>query len=388
MTVQTSIVVIGGGYAGVLAANRLQPHPGAAVTLVNPRPQFVERIRLHQLAAGNHDAVADYHKLLHPAVTLVVDAAVRIDADATRVTLASGAELRYDYLVYAVGSTAAAPTVPGAAQHAYPLAEYEDSRRLRARLQALRPTDPIVVVGAGPAGVEAAAELAEAGRPVTLVGAELTPSLGAGARRQAGKRLGRLGVRIVEGAVSRVGATSVRLADGTEIPSAATVWTAGFATPGLAADSGLPTDELGRLLTDETLTSCGSDRIVGTGDAVAPSAAPLRMSCQAALPLAAQAADTVLARLSGRSPAPINQAYTGQCVSLGRRTGVVQLVYRDDSPRRLWIGGRSAAGIKESICRATLWMLGREARRPGSYPWLRGDARFRAERELAEAGAR
>ena len=96
----------------------------------------------------------------------------------------------------------------------------------------------------------------------------------------------------------------------------------------------------------------------------------------------------MLARLSGRSPAPINQAYTGQCVSLGRRTGVVQLVYRDDSPRRLWIGGRSAAGIKESICRATLWMLGREARRPGSYPWLRGDDRFRAERELAEAGAR
>ena len=51
------VVVIGGGYAGVLAANRLQ-RPGLNVTLINPRPRFVERIRLHQLVAGNHAATA------------------------------------------------------------------------------------------------------------------------------------------------------------------------------------------------------------------------------------------------------------------------------------------------------------------------------------------
>ena len=50
------IVVIGGGYAGVLAANRLRRRPGLDITLVNPRPQFVERIRLHQLVVGNDDA--------------------------------------------------------------------------------------------------------------------------------------------------------------------------------------------------------------------------------------------------------------------------------------------------------------------------------------------
>ena len=45
------VVVIGGGYAGVLAANRLQRR--ADVTLINPRPAFVERIRLHQRVTGN-----------------------------------------------------------------------------------------------------------------------------------------------------------------------------------------------------------------------------------------------------------------------------------------------------------------------------------------------
>lgn len=384
----TSIVVIGGGYAGVLAANRLQAHPGVAVTLVNPRAEFVERIRLHQLVTGSDDAVADYRELLHPSVRLVVDSASRIDADTTRVQLSSGTEIHYDYLVYAVGSAAARPTVPGADVFAYTLAEYEDSQRLRSRLQTLTEMDPIVVVGAGLTGVETAAELAEAGHPVTLIGTALTPSLGGGARADVRKRLLQLGVRLIEEATVRaVGPHSVQLAVGDDVPAAVTVWTAGFTVPQLAADSGLPTDELGRLLTDETLTSCGSDRIVGAGDAVAPSAAPLRMSCQAAMPLAAQAAATVLARLGGSVPAELDQAFTGQCVSLGRRAGVVQLVHPDDSPRRMSVGGRSGAAIKELVCKGTLWLLRREARKPGSYRWLKGDHEVRASRELASAGA-
>ena len=55
----TQIVVVGGGYAGVLAANRLLQRADVDVALINPRPQFVERIRLHQLVAGTDDAVAD-----------------------------------------------------------------------------------------------------------------------------------------------------------------------------------------------------------------------------------------------------------------------------------------------------------------------------------------
>src|SRR5262245_28939478 len=101
----TRVVVLGGGYAGVMAANRLTRHPDVEITLVNPRAAFVERIRLHQLIAGNDDAVADYATLLHDKVGLVVDGAARIDAAARTVELTSGATLAYDYLIYAVGST-------------------------------------------------------------------------------------------------------------------------------------------------------------------------------------------------------------------------------------------------------------------------------------------
>src|ERR1700736_2008875 len=101
-----SVVVIGGGYAGTLAANRLIRRPDVAVTLVNPRPQFVERIRLHQMVAETGSATADYAGMLNHNVHLVVDTATEIDATTRQVRLASGSGLRYDYLIYAVGSTA------------------------------------------------------------------------------------------------------------------------------------------------------------------------------------------------------------------------------------------------------------------------------------------
>ena len=59
MTKRTHVVVIGGGYAGTLAANHLRSRADVEVTLVNPRPVFVERIRLHQLVAGSGTAAVD-----------------------------------------------------------------------------------------------------------------------------------------------------------------------------------------------------------------------------------------------------------------------------------------------------------------------------------------
>ena len=369
------IVVIGGGYAGALAANHLLQRDDVDITLVNARPQFVERIRLHQLAIGNDDAVADFAELLGARVRLVVDTANRIDTVARRVELASGTTLDYDHLIYAVGSTGG--TAP---EFAYRLGELEDAQRLAVRLQDLPVDAPIVVVGGGLTGIEAAAEFAEARRAVTLVaGAVLGPSLSDPGRRSVARQLHKLGVTVIEGStVDAVDASAVTLSDGRVLASAATVWTAGFGVPALAAASGLRTDALGRLLTDETLTSIDDDRIVAAGDAAAPSGVPLRMSCQAALPLGAQAANTVLARIAGTDPAPISQAFTGQCISLGRAGGTIQLARTDDTPIRLHLGGRAAALVKEQVCKGTLAFLRKEARKPGAYFWLKSSTRAKA----------
>jgi NADH dehydrogenase FAD-containing subunit len=388
-TDKTRVVVIGGGYAGVIAANHLRLNGDVAITLINPRPQFVERIRLHQLVTGSDDAVVEYADVLGVEVRLLVDTAEHIDAAARTVTLGSGDTVSYDYLVYAVGSTGAALTVPGAAEFAYPVSDLEHAESLRAAMARVHPAAPVVVVGAGPTGLETAAELAEEGRNVTLVcGDVLGPYLSQRARRSVAKRLTKLGVTVIDGAgakATEVRKDSVLLADGRELGSVVTIWTAGFGVPDLAARSGLATDAMGRLLTDETLTSVDNPYIVAAGDASAPSDAPLRMSCQAAIPLGAQAANTVLSRIAGTEPVAVNQAFTGQCISLGRKAGTIQLAHLDDRVMPLYIGGRAAATVKEAVCRATISFLAREARKPGSYFWLKGGKRD--ERLAAVAGA-
>ncbi|MGW0182455.1 NAD(P)/FAD-dependent oxidoreductase [Nocardia sp. NPDC003345] len=374
MSENTEVVVIGGGYAGVLAANRLTQRDDVTVTLINPRPDFVERIRLHQLVGGSDDAVVPYREVLAERVELVVDSVTRIDAPGRAVTLAGGGTRRYDYLIYAVGSGSADPAVPGAAEFAYPITTYEEARRLLPVVAATPATAPVTVVGAGPTGIETAAELAEQGRPVTLVcGRVLGPYLHPRGRRSVAARLTRLGVTVLEGPEARVTAVTrdaVRLRDGRDLPSAVTIWTAGFGVPDLAARSGLDTDEAGRLRTDETLTSVTDSRVIGAGDSAAPSDRPFRMSCQSATRIGAHAADTVLARLAGATPAPIDLGFFGQCISLGRGAGIFQFAARDDTANRFFVAGGAAAKLKEFVCTHTVGHLAAEARKPGSLRWV------------------
>jgi NADH dehydrogenase len=377
-TPRTHVVVVGGGYSGTLAANHLRQRTDIDITLVNPRPVFVERIRLHQFVAATSAATADYDTLLGDGIRLIVDRVDRIETADRRVLLASGAELDYDYLIYAVGSTGAMPsTVRGVAEFGYSVADLESAQRLRYALADLPLAAPITVVGGGLTGIETASELAERGRQVTLVcGGILGPSLSNRGRRSVAKQLRSLGVNVLESvATSQVRWDAVVLTDGAVLPSAATVWTAGFAVPDLAARSGLSTDALGRLLTDETLTSIDDPHVVAAGDAAAPSGQPLRMSCQAAGPLGAQAANTVLSRIAASAPAALDQAFVGQCISLGRSHATLQFARTDDTPVNVAVGGRFAASVKEAVCKGTLWSIRREAAKPGSYFWFKGGTR-------------
>jgi NADH dehydrogenase len=382
------IVVIGGGYAGVLAANRLRRDPDVEVTVVNPRRAFVERIRLHQMVAESGSATLDLAGMLDSGVRLMVDTAVQIDADRRAVRLGSGGVLSYDYLIYAVGSTGAVPVaVPGARQFAYPIGELEQAERLQGAIGRLPSHAPILVVGGGLTGIEAAGELAEQ-RPdlkVTLLcGGVLAPSVGGPARRSVRRQLSRLGVEVLDDAVvAELGCDHAWLTDGRVLASAVTVWTAGFGVPDLATLSGLTTDGLGRLVTDATLTSVDDIRIVAAGDAAAPAGQPLRMSCQAAMPLGATAADTVLDRIAGANPKPIDQGFVVQNISIGRRGATVQFTHRDDSPRRSYVGGRVAALIKEAVCKNTVRSIVRESQKPGAYRWPRSGAPVDAKEVVA-----
>lgn len=384
-----NVIVIGGGYSGVMAANRLSGRDDVAVTLVNPRRSFVERVRLHQLVGGSDDAVIEFSEILAPRVRLVVDTVERIDRGDRLLELAEGPALAYDRVVYAVGSSTGRPTVPGAAEFALQLGTLEQAIRLRDVLAKTPMTSSIAVVGGGPLGIEAASEFAELGRSVTLVcGDVLGQYLHPRARRAVAKKLEALGVKVLSGAgasAAEVTPDALRLADGRELRADVTIWAAGFEAAGLARRSGLTTDEAGRLVTDETLTSVDDARIVATGDAASPSRAPLRMSCQAALPLGSHAADTVLARIAGERPAEFDRGIAAMCISLGRRAAVFQFAHSDDTAMPLYIGGGVGARLKESACKSPVSQIAHEARKPGSHRWMVKDAgRAKRARSVAD----
>lgn len=367
------VVVLGGGYAGVMAANRLSRRDDVKVTVVNPRQVFVPRLRLHQLVGGTHDAVVEYQEVLAEGVELLVGNAERIDATGRTVILADGGSIGYDYLVYAVGSHSGGPKVPGAAEFAYPVATLEAAQRLRSALLDTPVTSTVTVVGGGPVGIETAAELAEQGRSVRLVcGGVVGPYLHPSARRTARKYLTELGVEVIEGpemSVTAVRSGSVELGDGRTLASQVTIWAAGFGVPDLADRSGLRTDAAGRLLTDETLTSIDSTRIIAAGDASAPSDLPFRMSAYIAGCLGAHAADTVLARIADEQPAPIDLAFQAMCFSFGRGAGIFQLLHKDDTAKRLYFTGFMGRKLKEYSCAASVKHLVTEAHKPGSHHW-------------------
>lgn len=101
------VVVLGAGYAGQLAARAAARAKDVTVTLVNDRDRFVERVRLHQLAAGQElrdRPVSDM--VAGSGVRLVVDRATAVDHQRKEVMLASGESVGYDTLIYALGSRA------------------------------------------------------------------------------------------------------------------------------------------------------------------------------------------------------------------------------------------------------------------------------------------
>jgi NADH dehydrogenase len=365
------IVVLGAGYAGANAAARLAKrlHPaGTEITLVNADPEFVERVRMHQLATGQDlkpRPLADVFAGTGVRVRLARVTAV--DAERKTVGIAEhggAAEIAYDTLVYALGSAAADGGVPGVAEHAYDIAGKQSALRLRTRLADLAAGAAVLVVGGGLTGIEAVTEIAET-RPDLEVSLAARGGLGdwlsEKARHHLRAAFDRLGVTVHEhtgiAAVEPAGAVT---ADGRAIPAQVTVWTAGFAVHPIAAATTLQVSASGQIVVDDTMRSVSHADVYAVGDAALASGAngtPLRMSCASGVPSAHLAADAIAARLTGRQLPQNKIGYLGQCISLGRRDAIVQWVTPDDQPKPSAVTGKTAARIKEMICRSAAWSV-------------------------------
>ncbi|MFI9405468.1 NAD(P)/FAD-dependent oxidoreductase [Nocardia sp. NPDC052316] len=382
------IVVLGAGYAGAITAGRLAKRlhrDDVEITLVNADPEFVERVRLHQLASGQELASRPLRDMFAGSgVQVRVGRVDAVDVDGKTVDLTDehgAATLGYDSLVYALGSTVADYGIPGVAEHAHHVAGKQAALRLRKRLTELTSGETVLVVGGGLTGIEAATEIAEA-RPDLRVAIAARGGVGDWlsdkAQRHLSRTFERFGIAVYEHAdVVRVVADGVVLAaapaesggantrnaapvrDTTNrIPAQLTVWTAGFAVHPIAAATTLEVSKSGQIVVDGTLRSVSHPDVYAVGDAafaVGVGGRPLRMGCATASPMAWQAADALAARLTGRKVPEAPIGYASQCVSLGRRDAIVQKVTPDDQPTSTVLTGRIAARVKELICSGAAW---------------------------------
>lgn len=367
---QHRIIVLGAGYTGAIAAGRLAKRlhrDDVDITLVNTEPDFVERVRMHQLAVGQDLKPRPFREMFAgTGVELRLARVSGIDVDRRTVAVvdANGAaeELEYDTLVYALGSGWNDLGVPGAAEHAYEIAGRPGALRLRERLAALDAGQPVVVVGGGLTGVEAATEIAET-RPDLAVALAVRGGLGEWlsdkGRAHLSKVTGKLGITVHEHAeVTGVEADRVTTADGEAIPAAVTVWTTGFAVHPIAQATALEVTGTGQIVVDGTMRSVSHPDVYAIGDAamaMGPGDKPLRMSCASGTPAAWQAADAIAARLTGGKLPNVPIRYFNQCISLGRREGLIQYVTADDRAVSAALTGRLAALYKELVCKGAAW---------------------------------
>ncbi|MFO8075043.1 MAG: FAD-dependent oxidoreductase [Egibacteraceae bacterium] len=321
------VLVVGGGYAGVMAARAARRH-GACPVLLDVDGTHELRCR-YAAGASGRDGPSDATAHLADLAGVEVRTArvVSVEAERDVVVDAEGGRHPYDALVLASGARAAAPPITGLAEHAHDVHDAAGATALRA---ALAETTGLVVAGGGPTGVQVAGEAAAAqpGLAVTLVepGGRLLAGMPASLARRAGELLDQRGVDVRLGsALAAVEPGAARLDDGTRVPGLV-AWAGGFA----AAPPGLPDAPRhdGRLVVDAALRVPGHPRVLAAGDVAAAVDARGRtpaMSAQVAV-LAGAAAGVNAARIArGRAPRPVTLRELGRVVDLGAGRGVAQV---------------------------------------------------------------
>ncbi|MBF6220549.1 FAD-dependent oxidoreductase [Nocardia abscessus] len=365
------IVVLGAGYAGAFSAGYLarQLHPDDfEITVVNAEPDFVERLRLHQLAAGQdlrHRPLAEV--FAGTGIRLRVARVTELDVDHRTVTVSDGDgidRLEYDTLLYALGSTAADHGVSGVTEHAFHVAARPAALRLRARLDELGADGKVLVVGGNLTAIEAATELAESrpGLRVCLATrGELGGWLGQKARRHLLHAFDRFEITIHEHTtIERVEPSAAVADDGTVFASDATVWAAGFAVHPIAAASGLEVVANGQIRVDREMRSVSHPDVYAAGDSVfviGDNGLPYPMSCASAGPTSKQAIASIVGDRTGRKIAPASLSYIGNHISLGRKDGIFQLVDGDARAKPGALRGRKAARVKSAILKTAAWSV-------------------------------
>jgi NADH dehydrogenase len=354
------IVIIGAGFAGLNAAQKLAKLP-VSITLIDRKNHHTFQPLLYQVAL----AVLSPAEIAAPVrgilsrrrnVEVLLGEVTGIDLQRSVVRLdTDGTEVPFDYLLVAAGATHAYFGHPEWERLAPGLKTLEDALEIRRRVllafekaeraAALTGNKPIlnfVVIGAGPTGVELAGAISDIAkkfmvhdfraidplqaRVLLLEGgprvlATYPEDLSASAERQ----LRELGVEVRTHTLV-TGIEDGKVHVGNEvIDSAVTLWAAGVAASPLGKQLGVPTDRVGRVIVNEDLSVPGYPKAFVLGDLAActdasgvqvPGVAP------AAMQMGRFAAEQIARDLKRKPREPFRYLNKGSLATIGRSKAV------------------------------------------------------------------
>ncbi len=363
------VLIIGGGFGGLYAAQRLRRAP-VRVTLADRRNFHLFQPLLYQVATGGlspANIAAPLRNILKRQKNARVLLAEVCDFDlaGNRVLLTDG-ELEYDSLIVAAGAGHHYFGNDHWAERAPGLKTLEDATGIRRRIflafeAAERETDPesirrwltFVIVGAGPTGVELAGTLAEIARDTlrrefrsidpadaTILLVEGTdrvlPSYPAGLSVKARRQLEQLGVSVRTGAmVTEIRPESVTLRSGDveeAVPARTVLWGAGVKAsplgPKLARAAGLEPDRAGRVPVEPDCSVTGHPDVFVLGDLANFSHqtdGPLPGVAPVAIQQGKYVARLIRKRLKGKSSGPFRYRDYGTMATIGRHRAVAMV---------------------------------------------------------------
>ncbi len=354
------VVVVGGGFGGLCAAQKLAGVAGVEVTIIDRRNHHLFQPLLYQVAtAGLSPAEIAYPiRTIFSGkrnVKVLLDKATSVDLG-RRVLVTEDTEIPYDNLILACGARHSyfghdewEPYAPG-------LKSLEEATEIRRRMLtafelAEKETDPerqrklltFVVIGGGPTGVELAGALGEISRftlakdfrnidprrtRVILIeaGPRILVAFDESLSQRATTDLESLGVTVwTSTKVTRVDEEGVTL--GNETVQAATIlWAAGVAPSELNKSLGVPLDRQGRIVVEQDCSLKHHPEVFIVGDQAhfEQDGKPLPGLAPVAMQQGRLVGRNIRRELAGKAREPFHYRDKGQMATIGRRRAIVE----------------------------------------------------------------